>query len=41
MATALKDGNLIVTVVKKTEKLSQFGLVKKGNELENSGRNGI
>lgn len=29
MATALKDGNLIVPVIRKADQLSLFGLVKK------------
>ena len=41
MATALKDGNLIVPVIKKADQLSLFGLVKKVNDLASRGRNGL
>ena len=41
MATALKDGNLIVPVIKKADQLSLFGLVKKVNDLAIRGRNGL
>ena len=41
MATALKDGNLIVPVIRKADQLSLFGLVKKVNDLASRGRNGL
>jgi 2-oxoglutarate dehydrogenase E2 component (dihydrolipoamide succinyltransferase) len=40
MATALSDGNLIVPVVKKADRLSLLGFTKTVNELAKSAREG-